>query len=189
HLGHTLASAKLAVSARSREQALLLLDQVLLREPDRHDSRRMLVRLALGLKRYDLALEHLHALQKTQPDNGEVEHLFGQWYETQGKYAEAAAWYRRAIEHIPQEIDNYVRLAGLLRRRLDPKQPELNAVEADKVMDRLVGANPKAFRAYLARWQYRKEANDLKNAAQLQAAGADVEEALRLAPPEAHALV
>ena len=46
-LGKTLADPRLAVTTRARERARFVLEQVLARDPDRHDVRRTLVKLAL----------------------------------------------------------------------------------------------------------------------------------------------
>src|SRR6516165_1932678 len=59
HLGRVLAEPKLANSYRGRERALFVLDQVVSREPDRHDLRRPLARIATELRQFDLARAHL----------------------------------------------------------------------------------------------------------------------------------
>src|SRR5262249_60602584 len=87
-LGRLLATGKLAVNMRAREDALFVLEQVLAHEPARNDLRPLLVRLAMDLKRWKLAGDHLDVLVKTQPDNGAVEHQFGQWHEAQKQYPE-----------------------------------------------------------------------------------------------------
>ncbi len=181
HLAEILASDKLAAPRRTREHALFQLEQVLLREPERHDSRRLLARLALQLRRPELAQEHLKVLHKAQPDDGELERMQAQCHEALNQPAEAVIWYRKAVQHAPRELDNYVRLAGLLRQPLDPLRAEQRTREADEIMDQLVAANARTFRAYLARWHYRKTHSG--------ATRTDVEEALRLAPAEADVLL
>lgn len=178
-LAEILANEKLAAPRRTREQALFLLEQVLLKEPERHDSRRILARLALALGRADLAQEHLKVLHQAQPDDAQLEQLQAGCHEAQGQLAEAAEWYRKAVRHAPRTLDNYVRLAELLRRLPDPSGR--NAGEADEVMNRLVTENPQEFRAYLARWRHGKTRE--------RAAAEDVAKALELAPDDADVLL
>jgi tetratricopeptide (TPR) repeat protein len=177
------------IADRARANALFVLEQVLIRAPERHDSRRLAVRVALDVQRVERALEHVQYLQKSFPDDGEVENLFGQVREAQGKYAEAAAWYRKAVQHAPHQIDSYVRLATVLRRRLDPEKPGEYAKEADEVMRQLVTRNDQAVRAHLASWYYLKEWTDLKDDETRKQAGQHVRRALGLTPTDAEVLL
>jgi tetratricopeptide (TPR) repeat protein len=129
-LGRLLADPKLAKSSRARENALFVLEQVVARDPDRHDLRRPLVRVAIDLAQYDLARGHLDVLEKTFPQDGEVQFLFGRWHEAQARYAAAAPRYRKAVELSPKKIDYLVRLADLLDQKLD------RPGEADRVVQR-----------------------------------------------------
>lgn len=181
HLGEILSSEKLTAPRRTREQALFLLEQVLLKEPERHDSRRTLARLALNLGRAELAQEHLKILHQARPNDGELEELQGRSHEAQGQLVEAANWYRKAVQHAPQQIETHVRLAHLLRRPLEAGKAEQLAREADEWMDRLVAQNAADARAYLARWRYRKAFGGANRA--------DVDAALRHAPEDADALL
>src|SRR5262249_47836530 len=159
--GGTLASPQLAVTPRAREQARFVLEQVLARDPDRHDLRRLLVRVALDLGRVEQAGEHLDRLQKIRPADDEEPALFAQWYQAQGQDTDAAHWLRKAIKQAPKAVDSYVRLAYLLRR-LDRARQGAEARDADKVMNDLVAANAGNFEAYLARWRYYRAFNTLK---------------------------
>jgi tetratricopeptide (TPR) repeat protein len=196
-LGRILADPETPASPRQRERAAFVLEQVLLREPDRHDSRRLLVRVALQLGRPDLANEHLLVLEKSLPDDGEVLALRGQWYEARNDertrdadLAKAAAFYYRAITRAPQDIDSHVRLAYLLARRpalreqVDPK----TRPTGEDVMDRLVANNADSVKAWLARWQFHQQFYELDDAEELARAGASVARALELAPDEAGVL-
>jgi tetratricopeptide (TPR) repeat protein len=182
-LGRLLAGDKLAVNPRARESALFVLEQVLAHEPARNDLRPLLVRLAMDLKRWKLAGDHLEVLQKAQPDDGALEHLFGQWHEAQKQFPEAEAWYAKAIKHAPQQIDSYVHLAELIQLRLGKDRPGVRVKHAEEVLDRLVANNPSAFAAYLARCRYRQQHGALDGAV------ADVTRALQLAPQEAEVLL
>ncbi|MBY0523322.1 MAG: tetratricopeptide repeat protein [Gemmataceae bacterium] len=186
-LGRTLASEQLAVTPKARTRAIFVLEQVLGREPGRHDLRMRLTRLALELDRVDLAQQHLALLQQSLPDNGEVEDLWAQWAAAQKNWPEAAAWYRKAIAHAPRQVESSVRLADVLRRQLGPDKDGSQARDADMVMDRLVAHNLDNYRAHLARWRYRKQWTGMEAAA--RSAAENVTAALRLAPGEADVLV
>ncbi len=181
HLGELLAGAALAGEPRARERAYFVLEQVLLQVPDRHDLRLALVRVAMALRRAPAAKEHLDYLVKATPASAEVYRLLARWHESQEHYREAAASLRDAITHAPQDIDTYVALAGLLRRKLSDGGARNGAIEADQVMNDLVARNGSDHRAYLARWDYRKEFAGLTTAEQYREAGADVRRALELA--------
>lgn len=195
-LGRILASPEIATSPRARERALFVLEQVLLREPERHESRRLLIRIAFQLGRLDTAGTHLEALEKELPNDGEVLRLRGQWHEARNNerdqdLVKAVASYQKAIKIVPGEIDSYVRLAYLLRRQPDlkkPRKPGEAALDPDEIMKALVTNNAKSPEAYLARWQYRKAFHSLKEAKQISEAGEDVVSAQKLAPDEARVI-
>ncbi|MFZ1007819.1 MAG: tetratricopeptide repeat protein, partial [Candidatus Sulfotelmatobacter sp.] len=94
-----------------RERALLVLDQVLRREPGRGDLRRKAVHLAIGLKRFADAKTHLAVLMAEAPADGELFHLLGVCEASSGKYAEAEKALKKAINYPPKEIESYVFLA------------------------------------------------------------------------------
>jgi tetratricopeptide (TPR) repeat protein len=152
HLGRILADEKLAASPRGRQRALFVLEQVVTREPDRADCRLLLVRMALGLRRYANALEHLQVLHKEAPKDGEVLDLLGQAHQALGQFDLAKDSFQRAMAASPQMIDAYERLAALLRAHPDPKGEK--ARDPDAIMDRLVANNPQMVEARLARWSY-----------------------------------
>jgi tetratricopeptide (TPR) repeat protein len=117
-LARALADPKLADSRKDREKALFVLEQVLARDPDRHDLRRPLARLAIELGQFDLAREHLRVLEGALPRSGQVQDLLGQWHEAQGRHARAEACYRKAVALSPHRPAYRVRLALLLRQKL-----------------------------------------------------------------------
>jgi tetratricopeptide (TPR) repeat protein len=159
------------------QRAFLALTQVRRRDPGRQDIVRPLAELAMQVGQFTDAEEHLDALLKLSPNDGELEALYARCEEGRGQYKDAVPWFEKAIQHAPAETANYVRLADLLRRRLD--QPE----KAAKVMDDLVKANPKSFRAYMARAGYRRDVQLLVEAAK------DLASARQLAPHEPEVLL
>src|SRR5262249_41250242 len=72
HLGKTLTDPRLNTNWRARDKARFVLEQVLARNPERHDVRCSLVKLALDAGLYDVAEEHLKILQKALPEDGQV---------------------------------------------------------------------------------------------------------------------
>src|SRR2546422_931655 len=80
--------------------------------------RRHLVHVAMTLRRYTDAREHLEALLQLSAGDAELEHLLGECAEANGQYAQAAGWFAKAVEHAPDRIESYVRQARLLGRRL-----------------------------------------------------------------------
>jgi tetratricopeptide (TPR) repeat protein len=204
---------KEARTRKEREGALAVLEKVLLGNPSRDDVRLRAARLAIDLTQYPEAREHLVILNEKnlqgggkRPD-GELMDLLGQCDEGEGKYAEAAGKYEKAIEASPDRVECYVRLAGLLRNRLnqakqadevmDAGQAEKTAGKAGtvagkaeksagKVKKGLIAANGGSFRAYLARADYCKQYG-LPGAA--ETAAADVRRALELAPEDADVLI
>jgi tetratricopeptide (TPR) repeat protein len=168
--------------------------------------------MALALERFSDAREHLMILlREDTPEDGALEQSLGLCDEGEKQYAEAAEWYRKAILHAPNQLESYVRLASLLRRQAEEadranrqRLPEVVALfgctahggfpsscpwsvcywphPADQVINALVAANPRSFRAYLLRSRYRRE-HGTGDAAQ------DVARARALAPDEGDVLL
>src|SRR5262245_60201058 len=211
HLGRILADEQTATTPRARQRALFILEQVVTREPERQDSRRLLVRMAFELRRYQSALEHLLVLQKTAPKDGEVLELLGRTHQAMGKPEEAKDYYQKAIDADIHMVGAYERLALLLRRHPDPASRE-HRRDPDTIMDRLVANNERSVAARLARWNYFAESgllnpvaslltsppaageNDLSRLdaptrAKLEKAGQDLVRALELAPDDLDVLL
>src|SRR5579864_5197322 len=197
-----LALVKLAKTREARLKALLILEQVLRRDPKRDDVRRKLVDFEMrpDMRRFSDAEQHLKVLLASSPESGELAYLQAQCAEAQGdltdrepdannsesgrssKFDRAVNLYNLAIALKPSQIDSYVRCARLLRT-----QPN-RADEADRIMDArevkngLIAANGGSFRAYLERARYRIEYK-------IDGAEEDVAHALELAPDESDALL
>lgn len=136
---------QLATSDRERWRAVELYEQVLYREPSRQDIRRRLAKLALALGWIDEARTHLEILVREQSGQADLESMLGQCQEEAGDFSLAAVSYENAIRADPQQLESYVRLALLLRYRLD--QPE----KARRVLDDMVRRNGHSAEAHLAR--------------------------------------
>jgi tetratricopeptide (TPR) repeat protein len=174
HLGRLLADRKIATSPRARQRALFVLEQVVTREPDRLDSRCLLVRMALALGRNASALEHLLAMHNAAPKDGEILELLGRTYEAIGKAEDAKASYEKAIEVAPHELGPYERLARLLRLHPDEANRE-NPRDPDTIMDLLVKNNQGSVPALLARWNYVAESGLLERVGSLLISNAAAE--------------
>jgi Tfp pilus assembly protein PilF len=189
-LGRLLAGKDSALTPQQRARAVMVLEQVLGRDPDRRDSRRLLVRLALDAGNTELARENLKILGDAPGGDAEADELHGQLDEMQGKYAEAADWYRKAAGHDPARVESAARLAAVLRRHPAPKQAEAEAEEADRVIDALVARNGGDPKAYLVRWRYRNAFFELKKDTDTRRkAAADVARARELAPDDPEVIV
>jgi tetratricopeptide (TPR) repeat protein len=182
-LGRLLASEKLATSPRARNDALFLLEPIITRDPERHDLRRLVVRLAMTppRPRLKLAREHLDVLHKTYPDDGEVAHLLGVCAEADKDnpqaVSQAASFYTLAVKKSPERKESYLRLAALYRGPL--QQPD----QADAIMNDLVKANSDSAPAYVLRGQYRLKYGVVEEAE------ADIQRATALAPDDAEVLL
>jgi tetratricopeptide (TPR) repeat protein len=169
-----------AVTPNARVHALLVLEQVLRREPQRQEIRRRLVALAMHpmVRRHADAREHLEILLRgTAPADPELEMLLARCHEASNDFEQAAAWYEKSLQQNPARLETYVALAEVLHRRLERRN------RADEVIERLVAANPKAFAAYLARARYHFEAG------RKELAATDIASADELAPGEAEVIL
>jgi tetratricopeptide (TPR) repeat protein len=171
-----LAVHKLGTST-GRWRALGAFEEVLRRQPTRHEVRRQLVLLALELERFQDAQNHAQILLKFFPDDGDLKRALGRCQEANHEYAAAAKWYEQSIEHQPRQVEGYVRFAALLHRHLD------QAGRADSIMDTLVRENGDSAAALLARGLYRKDHGSLEDAVR------DIERARQLEPKSADVLL
>src|SRR6266536_3550459 len=114
-----LADDKLTTSRRAVECAFFALEHALRRDPQRHDVRRRVIQVAMSpwLNRFHDAGQHLDRLIASVPNDGELEGLRARCYEANGDYQKARHWFEQALNHAPNDIDNYVRLTYLLRQQ------------------------------------------------------------------------
>jgi tetratricopeptide (TPR) repeat protein len=164
-------------SPQANRRVMAALEQVVARIPACRDVRRRLAVRALDLGLFARARAHLEILVRSTPGQGDLEELLGQCWEGEGEYARAAQWYEQAVRHRPQQVATYVRLAEVLRGRLE--QPR----QADQVLERLVRENKNSFHAFLARARYQAHYGSATKAAK------DLERAAELAPEDAEVLI
>ncbi len=177
-LGQLLAGEKLATTHRARSDALFVLEPIITRDPERHDLRRLVVRLAMAppRPRLKVAKEHLEILHKKYPDDGEVAHLLGACWEAERDNPRApeiaASYYTLAVQKSPDHLDSYVRLSALYRGSLQQSE------QADQTMNNMVSANRESPRAHLFRGEYRLKHGSTDEGAE------DIARAAALAPDD-----
>ncbi|MHB1424367.1 MAG: tetratricopeptide repeat protein [Gemmataceae bacterium] len=171
---------RLADSSAARYGALSVFEQVLIRDPERQAIRRRAAALTVELGQFDDAVYHLTPLVADFPNDGEIQDLLGRAYEGRGEHVEAVAHYQKAIAAAPERIEAYLRLARLQRDRLARRR------DVETTLEKLIKANGRSYQAYLGRSRFRLEGTP--DAAALEAARRDLDEALRLAPQEPEVL-
>jgi tetratricopeptide (TPR) repeat protein len=129
-----LSDAKLATTPKARRRARFVIEQVLARDPERHDLRETFCRLALEDRLIDPAKEHLSYLEKARPQSADVAVLQGQAHELQNQPQPAVECYRRAVKASPDRALAYLKLAALLRQ-LDFGKDARHADEIRKLVD------------------------------------------------------
>ena len=168
----------------SRAMIVGIYEKVLRQDPGRAEVRRNLIELLIEQQEYGEAKLHAESLAGSDPKDGVAKLLLGRCEEGLGRSREAAAAFDEARKLDPTRVEAYVRLAEVLRHRLnDPGR-------ADAVMDAreekggLIAANPKSAAAYLERAAYRE-----RYAVPGVDPAADVAKALTLAPDDAAVLL
>jgi tetratricopeptide (TPR) repeat protein len=143
HLATILSDEKVAVTPGSRRRAEFVINQVLAWDPQRHELRQALCRIAMAGQKLDLAKEHLDFLESKLPDSGDVAFLLGQWRERhlrdrvvtdleKAKLSrEIQKQYEKAIDADPRKVEAYVRLVTLLKQLDFGKEPK-HASEIDR---------------------------------------------------------
>jgi tetratricopeptide (TPR) repeat protein len=144
----------------------------------RHDDRRNLAKLYLGLQKFTVAQTHIQQLL-AEPSLQSDPELWVLLSACERKSPEMAAKHlRKALDTGVADLDTYTRLAYLLRKEVN--SPEAHA-EADEVMRRLVTKDrPNDLNARLARAKYFAETNrradaqeDIRHAYEKIPGGAD----------------
>jgi tetratricopeptide (TPR) repeat protein len=166
----------LADTAPKRRAIIPLYAEVLEKEPDRHDLRRRLVKLAIGSGQYELAAEHLEKLRQAFPDDPEVLEELGDCRSGLGEYKAASRLYEQCLKRRTDRLEVYVKLARLWLKKLG------SARDAEAWLEQMVVANSKSVQAWLTRADFRRRQG------QLAAAERDVVEALALDPGNPQAL-
>ncbi len=160
-LGLALANPRLAKDYQGRENALFVLEQVVNREPGRHDLRRTLARIAIEMGRFDLARAHLGDLERHFPADAGVQDLLGRWHEAREDLAGAKTCYQKAVALAPGTTKYRVRLALLLRQRLH------QSADAEPVVAEALRRDPTDAAALLLAANLAQDRGDLAGAGQI----------------------
>jgi cellulose synthase operon protein C len=181
---------KLAKSPRAQLRAYLVLDRVLQLEPQRADVRRRAAQVAIDLRCYTDAKDHLEVLAKAAPKDAELEELLGKCEAGRGEYLEARKHFQNAVRLAPERITSYALFAWLLQSQPDKVKNRDESAEkikklADDSIEAMVKANAQSFRAYLERARYRRQFHPGGAEKALREAEQDTAKARRLAPEEA----
>ncbi len=195
--GLLLSDPKVAKTGRDSMRALSVLERAVLRDPNRNDLRRRVVRMAMELRRYTNARDDIDRLLKAFPDDGELEAMSGFCFEQLGKFEDARKQYEKAIKHAPTTIDNYRHLASLLRRHttevLGKNEKNKSAAEvlqqADKLIDDMVQTNEKSYRAHLVRADYLRQFLAPNDPKETEKADRDIARAVELEPDAADVIM
>jgi tetratricopeptide (TPR) repeat protein len=148
HLAAVLSDEKVAITPGTRRKAEFAINQVLAWDPQRHELRQALCRMALVDRRLPVAEEHLVYLEARQPDSGAVAFLTGQVKELQLqvragalKKAEqelllkhARQSYDKAVRAEPTNAEAYLRLIAVLRQQDFGKEEPKNTAEIDRLV-------------------------------------------------------
>jgi tetratricopeptide (TPR) repeat protein len=116
--GTLLADKKLAKTPKALEQALYVLEDVLRHEPDRREVRWQVIDLCMHprLNRPGDALAHIQLLASTDgPEEAKLIRLSGRCHAARGEYKEARVFFEKAVAGPAHEMEDYLRLAHLLR--------------------------------------------------------------------------
>ena len=156
--------------------AYLTLEQALREDPTRSDVRRKLVEVAMRTRPGD-ARDHLKILLDASPEDAALKEMMAQCQIANDENSAAEETLTKAIEKNPTRLESYVRLANLLRQRMD------RDADADAWMNKLVEANPEAAAAYCRRGEY------LRMVRKAEDADKDAAKAIELAPDDEDALL
>ncbi len=159
------------------EQSFVMLERAVKEQPQRIDLRRVLTELAIEMRCYSHARDHLEHVLVKSPDDVDSLDLMAECQQAMGDHAAAAETLRRAIEADPDHHALYRQIARLLRDHLD------RPAEADQWMERLVVHFPHSAEAHRIRGEY------LRSAGRIDEAAGDALVAVRLAPEDAETLV
>ncbi len=164
--GTLLMDKRLANSGKALAQAYFVLEQALRRDPDRHDVRKQVIRLAMQFGRHTDALEHLNILQMALGEDGELLKLRGYCYAAVREFKKARQSFEKALTYPPKDpskdFDTYLALATLLREQgsaVMAAEKELKDVhkKADETIETMLKAFDKSFGARLAAARYYRQ--------------------------------
>ena len=172
-------------TARGLTELLFLYDKILNLDPERHETRREALAVALRLGKYADAVTHADALRRTFPADAAL------WSQLAGaqvglnQNAEARDSFDKAVRYAPEQLGNYQQLAQHIWKNLE------DTPAAREVLDRMVKALPQEPEAYLIRARFDtftvEDTGTAPTTAQFQRPIADLQRVFVLDPENAEA--
>ena len=177
--------AKRPETQNGRTQLLFLYDKILRLEPDRHDTRRKALTVALKLGKYADAVTHGEELLKQFPTESALWHEIAEAHAGMNQNAAARKSYEAAVRCAPDEIIGYQQLAQLVWKNLE------DGPGAREVLDRMVKALPQEPEAFLIRARFEtftaEDPGQAIGGSPYKRAAADLQRVLELDPEHAEA--
>ncbi len=162
---------------RQARQVFMVYEDVLRADPTREEIRRRQVEIAMEAGRVPDALLHVRVLRQSYPTDGKLDYQAGRCFEELAEYDAAVKAYEAALEHSPDLLDTYARLAWLSQTKME--RPE----HARKLLDEMVARFRTSATAWLTRGKFQAEFGSLDTAL------SDLEQAHKLAPDSADVLL
>ncbi len=162
---------------REARQVFMVYEELLRADPTREDIRRRQIEIAMDTGRIPDALMHVKVLRQSYPTEGRLDYQSGRCLEELAEYDDAVKAYEAALEHSPDLLETYGRLAWLFQTRLDRSE------RARKLLDNLVERFRQSPTAWLTRGRFHAEFDSL------DAALPDIEQARKLAPDAAETVL
>lgn len=161
---------KLHGTPQQSRQVFMVYEDVLRADPTREEIRRRQIEIAMEAGRAPDALIHVRVLRQSYPTDGKLDYQAGRCFEELAEYDSAMKSYEQALEHSPDLLDAYARLAWLCQTKLE------RPARAHKLLDEMVERFRKSPTSWLTRGKFRTEYGSR------EAALSDLEEAQKLAP-------
>lgn len=155
---------------RQAQQVFMVYEDVLRADPTREEIRRRQIEISMEAGRFPDALAHVRMLRQSYPMDGKLDYQAGRCFEELSEHDAAVKAYEAALEHSPDLLDTYARLARLSQTKLE--RPE----RARKILDDMVARFRTSPTAWLTRGRHQAEFGSL------DAALSDLEQARTLAP-------
>ena len=148
---------KMAKAPAARVKPYTIFENVLRREPQRHDIRRRAAEIAMEIGRIPDAKLHLKILLEGNPDDAELNQRMGRCLVMEQKAADAVPWYEKASKS-SKNLDVFIEYAIVLRERLRQEG------QADSQIENMVNANLTLASARIEAAQYYTRYKDWENA-------------------------
>jgi len=130
-------------------RAAAVLEEVVKKDPDRHDIHERMIRRLISQLQIRDAIVQLERLIPHVDNKAELEHMLGWCQEATGQYEKALDSFAQAIQDNPQSLSSYALAAEVWQNRLH------NDEEAGQMLDEMVVNNAESVEAYLIRSRYR----------------------------------